>query len=131
MKRIALAVLAVFVAWSVMDFVIHGLILKSTYEATAQLWRPMAEMKMGVMYLAVLINALAFVWIYAGFFAERGIASGVKYGLLFGLGTGFSMGFGTYSFMPIPLYLALVWSIGTLVETLVGGLIVGSIVKKY
>ncbi len=130
MKRIALAVLAVFVAWSVLDFVIHGLILKSTYEATAQLWRPMAEMKMGVMYLAVLINALAFVGIYAGFFAERGIASGVKYGLLFGLGTGFSMGFGTYSFMPIPLCLALVWFIGTLVETLVGGVIVGKITSK-
>jgi hypothetical protein len=130
MKRIVLAVLAVFVAWSALDFVIHGLILKSTYEATAQLWRTMAEMKMGVLYLAVLIDALAFVCIYALLVAEKGIGSGVKYGLLFGLGTGFSMGFGTYSFMPIPLYLALVWFIGTLVETLVGGVIVGAIVRK-
>jgi hypothetical protein len=130
MKRIALAVLAIFVAWSVLDFVIHGLILKSTYEATAQLWRPMEEMKMGILYLAVLVNALAFVWIYAGFFADRGIASGLKYGLVYGLGTGFSMGFGTYSFMPIPVYLAAVWFFGTLVETLVGGVIVGSIIRK-
>ncbi len=60
MKRIVLAVLAVFVAWSAMDFVIHGLILASSYEATAQLWRPMNEMKLGVLHLAVLINALAF-----------------------------------------------------------------------
>jgi hypothetical protein len=130
MKRIILAVLAAFVAWSVMDFVIHGLILKSTYEATAQLWRPMAEMKLGILYLAVLINALAFVWIYAGFIGEKGIASGVKYGLVYGLGTGFSMGFGTYSFMPIPIFLAFVWFIGTLVETLVAGIIVGAIVSK-
>lgn len=90
----------------------------------------MADMKMGILYLAVLINALAFVWIYAGFFAEKGIASGLKYGLLFGLGTGFSMGFGTYSFMPIPLYLAVVWFIGTVVETLAGGIIVGSVIRK-
>jgi hypothetical protein len=130
MKRIAIAVLAVFVAWSVLDFVIHGLILESTYEATARLWRPMAEMKMGTMYLAVLVNALAFVCIYGLLVAKKGIGSGVKYGLLFGLGTGFSMGFGTYSFMPIPLYLALVWFIGTVVETLVGGIIVGSIIRK-
>jgi hypothetical protein len=130
MKRIALAVLAIFVAWSVLDFVIHGLILRSTYEATAQLWRPMEEMKMSILYLAVLINALAFVGIYAGFFAERGIATGLNYGLLYGLGTGFSMGFGTYSFMPIPVYLAAVWFVGTLVETLVGGILVGTIVRK-
>ena len=65
----------------------------------------MNEMKMGVLHLAVLINALAFVCIYGLLFAEKGIGSGVKYGLLFGLGTGFSMGFGTYSFMPIPLVL--------------------------
>jgi hypothetical protein len=130
MKRIALAVLAVFVSWSVLDFVIHGLVLRSTYEATALLWRPMAEMKMWIMHLTVLITALAFVWIYAGFFAERGLASGMKYGILFGLGTGVSMGFGTYSFMPIPLHLALAWFIGTLVETLVGGIIVGSVIAK-
>ncbi|MGO9568991.1 MAG: hypothetical protein ACLP5H_15760 [Desulfomonilaceae bacterium] len=130
MKRIVLAVFAVFIAWSAMDFVIHGLILASTYEATAQLWRPMNEMKMGVLHLAVLINALAFVCIYGLLLAEKGIGSGVKYGLLFGLGTGFSMGFGTYSFMPIPLYLAVAWFIGTLVETLVGGIIVGSIIRK-
>ncbi len=130
MKRIVLAILAVFVAWSALDFVIHGLILASSYEATARLWRPMNEMKMGVLYLAVLINALVFVCIYALLVAEKGIGRGAKYGLLFGLGTGFSMGFGTYSFMPIPLHMAVAWFIGTLVETLVGGIIVGSIIRK-
>jgi len=130
MKRIVIAALAVFVAWSVLDFVIHGLILKSTYEATAQLWRPMAEMKMGIMYLAVLMNAIAFVCIYGLFFADKSVQSGLKYGLLFGLGTGVSMGFGTYSFMPIPIFLAVAWLVGTLVETLVGGIIVGSIIRE-
>jgi len=130
MKRIVLAVLAVFVAWSALDFVIHGLILATSYEATARLWRPMNEMKMGVLYLAVLINALVFVCIYALLVAEKSIGTGAKYGLLFGLGTGFSMGFGTYSFMPIPLHMAVAWFIGTLVETLVGGIIVGSIIRK-
>lgn len=130
MKRIVLAVVAVFVAWSALDFVIHGLILPSSYEATARLWRPMNEMKMSVLYLAVLINALAFVCIYGLLVTEKSIGNGVNYGLLFGLGTGFSMGFGTYSFMPIPLYMAVAWFVGSLVETLVGGIIVGSIIRK-
>jgi hypothetical protein len=44
-KRFVLAAFAVFMAWSVLDFLIHGLPLQSTYEATASLWRPMGEMK--------------------------------------------------------------------------------------
>jgi hypothetical protein len=130
MKRIVLAVVAVFVAWSAIDFVIHGMILASSYEATARLWRPMEEMKLWVMHLAGLITALAFVCIYALLIAEKGIGSGLKYGLLFGLGTGVSMGFGTYAFLPIPLFMAIAWFVGTLVETLVGGVIVGSIIRK-
>jgi len=48
MKRMILSVLAVFLAWSVVDDVIHGVILRSSYAATAPLWRPMGDMKMGV-----------------------------------------------------------------------------------
>ena len=48
-KRIVLAVIAVFVLWQVLDFVIHGLILMKTYQATASLWRPRPEMKLGLM----------------------------------------------------------------------------------
>jgi len=35
MKRVILAIVAVIVAWSVIDFVIHGMILRSSYAATA------------------------------------------------------------------------------------------------
>jgi len=40
------------------------------------------------------------------------------------------MGLGTYSVMPVPVFLALVWFVGSVVETTVGGLLVGWIVKK-
>jgi len=65
MKRFVLAVLAVFAAWSALDFLIHGMILRSAYEATAALWRPMGEMKMGLMYVVGVIAAAAFVGLYA------------------------------------------------------------------
>ena len=54
---VVLAVLAVFAAWSVLDFVIHGMILASACAATPQLWRPMVEMKTGLMHGVVLIAA--------------------------------------------------------------------------
>jgi hypothetical protein len=59
-KKILIAGVVVFIAWSVVDFIVHGWILQGAYAATARLWRPMAEMKMGLMYFTTLISALAF-----------------------------------------------------------------------
>lgn len=59
-KRILGGAVAVFVLWSILDFIMHGMFLKSAYESTASLWRPMGEMKMGVLYISVFIAALPF-----------------------------------------------------------------------
>jgi hypothetical protein len=130
MKKTLLSVIAVFVAWSVLDFVIHGVILKSAYEATANLWRPMNEMKMNVMHMAVLIASISFAWIYVRMISNKSIATGLRYGLWWGLGAGVSMGYGTYSVMPIPYLMALTWFLGSLMEGAVAGLIVGGIAKE-
>jgi hypothetical protein len=130
MKKMVLSVIALFVAWTVMDFVIHGVILKPAYEATANLWRPMNEMKMNVMHLAVLITSISFAWIYVRMILNKSMATGLRYGLWWGLGAGVSMGYGTYSVMPIPYLMALTWFLGSLMEGAVAGLIVGGIVKE-
>ena len=129
-KKIILAILAVFVAWSTLDFVIHGWLLSATYQSTAHLWRPMEEMKMGLMYVVTILSAICFTLIYACLIGGKGIGTGVKYGLLLGLGTGVSMSYGTYSYMPIPHSLALSWFLGTVVQTTLAGLLVGLIIKE-
>ncbi len=128
-KRTILAIVAVFVAWRVMDYLLHSVILMKTYEATAQMWRPMEEMKMGLMLLVGLVAASVFVGIYTMLIRPKSLLTGVIYGGLFGLGTGFSMGFGTYSYMPIPFHLAFSWFLGSVAEALVAGLLVGWIIK--
>ena len=130
MIRILLAILAVFAAWSVLDFVMHGVVLAAAYQATAQLWRPMNQMKMIVLHVTTLIAAIAFVIIYVRLISPKDVIRGLEYGLLFGIATGVSMGFGTYSVMPIPLYMAIVWLIGSIVEMALGGIIVGAIIKE-
>jgi hypothetical protein len=131
MKRTILAVLAVFVTWSVLDFIIHGLILGSTYAATPALWRPMAEMKTGLMYVTVLVAAAAFVFIYARFITNKGVKTAVLYGLVYGIGAGVPMGYGSYSVMPIPYVMAFVWFLGSVVEATIGGLVAGLIINKW
>ena len=130
LKRTLLAVVAVFVAWSVLDFVIHGIFLKSAYEATVQLWRPMAEMKMGLLRVVTLIAAISFVLIYAWLITKKSVTRGLQYGLLYGLGAGVSMGYGSYAVMPITYHIALVWFLGELAECALAGLLVGAIIKE-
>jgi hypothetical protein len=129
MRKILLATVAVFVVWSALGYVIHGIILGPSYSATASLWRPTGEMKMGLMYLVGLISALTFVVIFGLFFAKKTVFSGLKYGLIFGAGTGISMGYGSYAVLPIPYHMALTWFLGAVIEAAVGGLILGGIMR--
>jgi hypothetical protein len=128
-KKILLGGVVVFVAWEILDFVIHGLILGSTYATQPNLFRPQAEMKMGLLLVVTLIGALAFAAVYGWFVNPKSLATGVKYGLVWGFGGGVMMGYGTYGFMPIPHIMALAWFLGTWIEFTVAGLLAGLIIK--
>jgi hypothetical protein len=120
----------VFITWSVLDFILHGVLLQSTYQATANLWRPMDQMNVPLRYLVSLVFSASFVLIYGLLVGQKSLVSGIKFGALFGLATGISMGFGSYSVMPIPLALAWGWFLGSWVEAIAAGAIVGAIVKS-
>jgi len=126
-KRVILAIVAVFVLWSILDFIIHGVLLKSTYEATASLWRPQEEMKMLLMQVVVFAHAICFVAIYGFLVADKSFKKGIKFGALVGLAAGITMGFGMYCYMPIPVTLAWGWFLATLVEATAAGAVVGLI----
>jgi hypothetical protein len=128
-KKILLAGVAVFVAWEILDFVIHGLILQPTYATLPGLFRPQAEMKVVLMAIVALIAAFAFAAAYGWFVNPKSAMTGLKYGLVVGFGGGVSMGYGSFSAMPIPYVMALGWFLGTWIEFAVAGLIVGAIEK--
>lgn len=129
LKKALLSIVAIFVTWSALDFIIHGLILGSTYEATASLWRPMEEMNMGLMYGVSVVYAACFVAIYGLLITDKSVMTGLKYGALFGLASGITTGFGSYTYLPIPLILAVVWFAGALVSATLAGIIAGAIMK--
>ncbi|MBU0505140.1 MAG: hypothetical protein ABII18_03350 [bacterium] len=130
MKKQALAVLCIFVAWTVIDYVMHGMLLFEDYQATANLWRPMLEMNIGLSYAVTLVGSLVFVLIYDRFFAEKNKATALQYGFLFGLTAGMSMGFGSYAVMPIPFTMALVWFLGTLIASTIGGMFLALVIGE-
>ena len=130
LKRYLLSVVVVFVLWTAFDFVVHGVILNSAYQDTAKLWRPMPEMKMGLMRLITFILAMIFVSIYTLLINPKSLKIGALFGLLMGLVSGISMGLGSYCYMPITMYIAVVWFVSSIIVTILAGLCVGAIVKK-
>ena len=54
----------------------------------------------------------------------------IRYGALFGVAVGLGMGYGSYAVMPLTHTIALVWFLGTVVETTVAGVLLGLIVKE-
>lgn len=119
-KKVLLGTLGVFIVWSAVDFVVHGMLLNATYEATASLWRPMEEMKMGLMHAVVLVSAFFFTLLFNYGFAGKGAKTALLFGIFYSLAVGIGMGFGTYAYQPIPLTLAVAWFLTTVVEC-VGG----------
>ncbi len=130
LKRSVIAAVLVFLAWSAMDMLIHGMILGPTYEATASLWRPMEQMNMPLMYFVSAASAVFLVAIYALLVGDKSLINGIKFGVLYGLAIGIPMGFGSYSYMPIPISLAWGWFLGSLAEMVVAGAIMGAVIKS-
>ncbi|MGB5397955.1 MAG: hypothetical protein WBN96_12465 [Gammaproteobacteria bacterium] len=129
LKRPLIAIVVIFITWSILDFIIHGIFLQATYEATANLWRPMEDMDMPLMYAVTLVYTVCFVMIYAIFVTDKSLTAGIQFGALFGIAAGISMGFGSYTYMPIPLSLAWSWFAGTLFEAIVAGALASLILK--
>ena len=129
LNRAILSLLAVFLVWSVLDFIFHGLLLDPTYQATADLWRPIDETNMTLMYAVTLAAAACFVVLYAHLVARKSLLAGIKLGTIVGLSSGISIGFGSYSYMPIPLTLAWSWFLEASVSGVAAGALVGTLMK--
>lgn len=128
-KRAILAVVLVFAVWNLLDFLIHGVVLMGTYSATASLWRPMEEMVRGVMMLVVAVHAILLVLLYERFVRGRGMATALAVGGIWGLAAGVGMA-GSYAWMPIPGALAWAWLVGSTVEGLAAGAVLGLVVTE-
>jgi hypothetical protein len=130
MKRAALAVILVFACWQVMDYLFHGVLLMGMYEETAELWRPLEEMKMGLMAVISFLTSICFVLIYHLLIQPKSMKTALIFGALFGFSAGIAMGYGTYATMPIPYHLALYWFLGEMGKMIVAGIVVGWVVKE-
>ena len=129
-KQISLATLTIFIVWSILGFLVHGILLQSIYEETANLWRSIEETKMGLAYAVSLISAFGFVLIYTLFITPKSVSTALKFGFIWGIVAGVNAGFATYAYMPIPESLAWAWYLDLVVGGVVAGWISGLMITE-
>lgn len=130
MKKVIIGAVAVFVAVSIMDYLIHGLLLQSAYEATKSIWRPDMDSKMWIFSIVSLIGSFFFSFIFSKGYEGKGIAEGARYGLYIGIWMSVGMAYGTYGMVSIPYSMALQWFLYGVVEYVVGGVILAMVFEK-
>jgi hypothetical protein len=130
LKRLLLSGLAILIAWTVLDVLMHRLLLQPMYEEDASLWRPFDQMNVVLIYVITFILIATFVATYWLLVRPKSLGAGVRLGAFIGLALGISAGFGTYIHMPIPLALAWGWLIGGWLKGIAAGAIVGALVTE-
>ena len=130
-KWFALTVLAVFLAFFILDFIMHVGILKGAYEATKEVWRPEAEMNsmVWIFWIGTLVFSFFFVLIFTKGYEGKGMGEGLRYGFYVGLMFSVPMALGTYGSFPITGGIAFAWFVGGLVECLVAGILASAIYR--
>jgi hypothetical protein len=129
-KRFIWGSIAVFFAFEVIDAIVHGVILKKTYEALAPIWRPDMMSLSWIFHVGALILAFLFTYIFIKGYENKGLAEGVRYGIVIGLFANIPYGFYEYAMYPLPLSLCLQWFVYGMVEFIICGIIVAGIYKN-
>jgi hypothetical protein len=125
-KRLVLAIIAVFAAVFVTDYLIHEVWLSPDYRATASLWRPGDEMMrhyFGWLLLGEFLWSTTFVVLYAKGFADKAC---LVCALMFGLFMGMFFQANTlvsYAVQPLPGTLAAKWFIANVAQGVMAGFI--------
>lgn len=128
-KKFLLASLAVFVTLQILDYVIHMLLLAKDYQATASVWRADMMDIFWIMYITGAILSLLFVYIFIKGYQGKGIPEGIRYGLIMGILLMTLGAVNQYIVYPIPLELAIKWTVYGIIEFMIAGVVAALIYK--
>jgi hypothetical protein len=128
--RLLLSGLAILIAWTVFDVLMHRLLLRPLYEENTSLWRPFDQLNVVLIYVATFTLIATFVLTYWLLIRPKSVGAGVGFGAFIGLALGVSAGLGTYIHMPIPKALAWSWLVGGWLKGITAGAILGTLITE-
>lgn len=127
-KKYALASIAALVFIMGFDYVVHGVLLKGTYEATQHLWRKEADMVCWAMIGGKVLLAFTTAFVFTRGYEGKGIGEGVRFGLLIGLlfAPGHLI---MYAVQPLPAQLVGTWIVAGIAEMVGIGIVLSKLYR--
>jgi hypothetical protein len=131
MPRYILGSVAVFVFIYLTEFLLHGVLMKGSYDQHLALLRPEAEAgsHMPFMALGFLILAFGFCFIFTKGYENKGLVEGLRYGFYVGVTFGISSNLINFAVFPWPSSWIIAWSIGFTVILMLAGALFAAIYK--
>ncbi len=126
-RKLLLGFVAVFVLAFLLDYLVNNFLMMKEYMETAQLWRPQAEMKLGVIVVVQLIFAFFFTFVFSKGYEGKGVMEGLRYGFYLSLLMNVPGAYMTYATMPVPYMLALKWFLYGTVQYMIYGAVLALI----
>ena len=126
-KKVLMSFIAVFITMEILSFVVNGLILSATYEATKALWRTDMNSLMWIFHVLTFVGSFFFTLIFSKGYEGKGMMEGVRYGTYIGIWMSIGMAYGTYAMIPIPYSLALQWFIYGVIQYIIAGVVVAQV----
>lgn len=125
-KRFFLAAVVLFIFMFVYESFVHGYLLMSLYEKTPNIWRNYPQMKAYLLfnYGIMALLSLWITFIFAKIFSSSGWKNGLRFGFYLGIFSGLQAA-GAYYYLPISWILAMAWFVFGVIESTLGGMLVG------
>jgi hypothetical protein len=128
-KRYVIAAIVLFVFIYIYEAIVHGMLLMPMYLETPNLWRGEMTAYLPFNIAIIALLALWITFIFTRFYREGGARNGLHFGFYLGLLSGIQAA-GAYYYLPISAALAGAWFLANLIESVVGGLIIGAIYHR-
>lgn len=122
--------LAILMAWTVFDVLLHRLVLRPYYEQDPQLWRSFDQLNVVLIYLVTFTLIACYVLAYWLLIRPKSLGVGIGFGSFMGLALGLAVAGGTYIHMPIPRALAGAWLVGGCLKGVAAGAILGALIRE-
>lgn len=128
LKKLLIAALAVGVVLNVYDLVVHGMLLRGTYESLPDLFKQGGSVTGFV--IGDFVFALVFVWFYDRAYSSfgGGVVNGAKLGFYVGVLLGFpAQLFSQMMFVGFPYALAWEWVVSAILVGVLAGATAGAV----
>ncbi len=131
-KKFWVGVILVFIAWNVLNIVIHGILLTRAYESDAMMkvFRPDMQSKMWIFYIVAAVCSFFLTLIFSKWYKGRGLVEGVQFGVYSGFLMATPMAYSSYAMYPIPSSVVFQWFVYGMIHYLIIGVILGLIFGK-